>query len=653
MKLGLLPLFKPESFGPNGFSATGLEYFSANALAEIAGFVQALFPQIQLILKLNLTEMLRAQPDLVLMWATSPCFGQVQPSTESIKAFLGAPVWLAGPHISYAPQTLPDNVDLAIIGEVELPLQQLLAIWLKQPDAGLMQYRRVPGIIYQSRGRIYSGQPAQIVPQLSQLPQPNYRIFLELPGFSAPIVRSARCSDNLIMALAYPPARKTRLQHPEHLAQQIEQIADNYAVTYSRLPLSPAQRQFISPVLIPDYHFVLHRQRLEALLPIYTARRLHERVFLIPNLNIEAITSDTLELLKAFNTRRVLIQLGPFGHRSPLLPAWTPESLEQALKLCKRYNLGVTGNLFLNPDTGTTRHQLAQTFLALRDMAAGFEQLQISTIGVFPGTQVWEQFVAKTKPDSATLASFPWGSLDWERFSESLPLFHSSLDRSSLREAHQAFKNLKVRPSPLLDPVKEEMFNRSRSRTVLEFLYKYWNPGEAIIEAPVWPETALKNIAPSMEIHQLTIRAGRLAGPPPVKKAGLIALVGTLAALRDPEAALHQLKGYLAPDGRMLIQILNPLSYAVLQNFFNWNTDWSFVGYPFLKFFKLEELQALVVRCGLELAGTDYTIMEDVENVRPEVEKLADRLEYHASLRIPQHMLYISEIKLLVRNRSL
>ena len=651
MKLGLLPLFKPESFGANGFSATGMEYFSANALAEIIGFVQTQFPQIKIILKLALAEMLSRKPDLVLLWSTSSCFGQVQPTAESLKVYLGVQVWLAGPHISYLPQSLPKDVDLGIIGEVELPLQQLLNLWLKQRDAGPMQYRRVPGIIYQSRGRVYSGSPAQIVPQLSQLPQPNYRAFLGLPGFSAPIVRSARSSENLLTALAFPPSRKLRLQHPEHLCKQFEQIAENYAMLYQPFPFPKEYLHYICPVFIPDYQFLLHRQRLEALVPSYLARNLHTKMFLIPNLPPEAVSAELFALLKSINTRKVLLLMGPFGHRNPLLPAWTPEQLETTLELCQQYKIGVLGSLFLNPDVGTTRRQLAQTYLQFRELAPYFEKLHASVIGPTPGTPAFEQYLAKHKPDADALTVFPWASLDGDTFSPNMPLFHTSLERRDLQEIHFAFTQLAKRHEHMLDPLKEDMMAQARYRLVHEFLYHYWQPGERILEVPVWPEAALKPVVPNLGVDQILIRKGRLSGSPP-QQADLIVLSASLNALRDPEAALAQLKSWLKPGGRMVLNLLNPLQVATLTGFLSWEPDQSSAKNRILKYIKPEELEAMLARSGLELVNSEYTIMEGVETIRPTVETLAARLEYHGSLRIPQHLLYVSEIKMLVRNRS-
>ena len=652
MKLGLLPLFRPESFTRQGFSASGLEYFSANSLAEIAGFVTAHFPEIQVNVKLSLRDMLSHKPDLVLLWAMSTCFGQVQPTAESLKTYLGIPVWLGGPHISYLPQSLPQDVDLGIIGEVELPLQQLLAMFLKHPELGPMQYRKVPGVIYQSKGRMYSGSPAQIVPQLSQLPPPDYSIFRDLQGFTAPVVRSARVSDSMLMALAYPPSRKPRLQHPEQICQQISQIADNYTVMYRQLPVPPQQLMYLSPVFIPDYAFLQHRTRLDALIKLYREQRLHERVFLIPNLYPEAATPALLMRLALLNTRKVLLQMGPFGHSNPLLPAWTPEQLDTMLELCRQQHFGVIGQLYLNPDVSTHRSQLADTYFYLRERLHSFERFSVSALGVFPGTPVWEQYAAKTRPDAQALAEFPWASLDFEKYASDLPLYHSQLDRSSLSEIYWAFERLIGKAEHISQPITQDIQAQAQQEQVREFVRRYLRPGESMLEIPLQPEMGIKSLLRTLPIEQMSIQAGQLAGAFPAEPVDLILLSGTLNALRDPETALRQLKASLKPDGRLFVHWLNPLYLGTLVGFLRWKPERSGLSNPILKFLRQDQMEAMLRRCGFEPLETDYTIMGEVETARPTVEALAARLEHHGSLRIPQHMLYISEIKMLARNRS-
>lgn len=653
MRLGFLPLFKPDSFTKDSFTASGLEYFSANALGEIVAFVQQQLPEVQLVVKLSLAEMLRQKPEIVLLWSTSACFGLVNSVAESLKTYLDIPVWLAGPHISYLPQSLPEQTDLGILGEVELPLLQLLKLFLKDPNAGVMQYRRIPGIVYQSRGHMYSGAPAQEIPNLNQLPAPNYRLFLDLPGFTAPVIRSARVPDCLLTALAYPPSRKTRFLKAEHLCQQMEQIDANYDYLFRNYPFPKVQQRHLRPVFIPDYQLFYHPQRLEALHQAMLEHHLPEKLFLILHSPPETLNRNLMPKLKQMNVRKLIFSLGPFGHQNPLLSRCRPEQLEQALKLCQEFQIGIIGQFILNPDFNTQRKQLAQSYLFLKNWLKSFEILHVSALGPIPGTPLWDAYAQRKKPDAQALQRFPWHSLDIEKFAADLPLFHSHLDRPSLKEIHTAFTQLKGGRKDFVQPLEQEIMDQAKDQLVRDFAQTQLRKGERILELVHQPEMAIKPyLGDHFQIDQIFVRQGRIQGQPPQEKAQVLLMISSLNGLRNPAQGLKQLLTHLEPGGRIYLQMINPLFMGCIERFFNWRPEQSQAQYPILKFIKEEEAKALLESLGLEVLQTDYTIMNNIEAVRPSVENLAKRFEHFGPLRIPQHMLYISEIKLLARNRT-
>ncbi|MGV3522840.1 MAG: methyltransferase domain-containing protein [Candidatus Sericytochromatia bacterium] len=652
-KLGLLPLFKAESFQHNQFTASGLEYFAANGLAEIIAYVAQETPEITTCIAINLMEMVKKKPDLVLIWSTSPCFGQVQPLAEQLRTYLDVPIWLAGPHISYLPNSLPPAVDAGILGEPEIPLQQLLSLWLKMKEAGPALYRKVPGIIYQSRGRMYSGAPAHFIAQLQQLPIPDYRPLLNLPGMGSAIIRTSRVSDNLLTALAYPPSRKPRLQHPEHICRQLEHAIENYRYLFRSYPLPADQMRYLRPVIIPDYQLVLHKGRLEALVKEVQRRGLHRECFLIVHTPPDALDAQVLECLKALNTRKILISFGPFGHKNPLLPTTSPEAFLAALERCAQAGLSVWGQFYLNPDVDTSRQQLAQTYLFLQRHLACFERLRISVMGTFPGTSLWEEYQARHKPDNAALGHFPWASLDFESFSRSQPLVHKHLGTEALQEIYFAFERLSQQKTEVEMPLQADGKYQSQLRMVQQFATTYLQPQEHILELVSDPQLALKPFLHSYHpIDQLEVRNGHIAGTGPRQAVDLLVLNGSLNTCRHPGESLKHMLRYLKPGGRVFIQVLNPLYMVLLNRYFHWKFSHSSQSNPVLHFLKEEELRALLESAGLEILSCDYTIMEGVESVRASVESLAHRLQHFAALKIPQHMLYISDIKMLARNRS-
>ena len=652
MKLGLLPLFKPESFSKKTFTASGLEYFSANALAEIVAFVNQQLPTIQTVIKITLSEMLDQQPDIVLLWSTSACFGLVDSISENLKTYLDIPVWLAGPHISYLPQSLPEHTDLGIIGEVEWALLNLLKLVLKDPQAGAMQYRHVPGIVYQSRGRMYSGAPAQEIPNLNQLPLPNYRLFLDLPGFSAPVIRSARINDSFLTSLAYPPSRKSRFLSTEQICLQMEQIDQNYDYLFRAYSLPKEQQHHLRPVFIPDYQLFYHPQRMEALHKDMRARNLHKKLFLIMNVPPECLNAKMLQMLQEMNVRKLMIALGPFGHHNPLFSKCPPEALAKALNLCMERQMGLIGHFILNPDVGTTRTQLAQSYQFLKKWHRAFEILQISVVGPIPGTPIWDAYMQRHKPSGEALQHFPWHSLDTEKSSPDLPLFHSHLRAQDLHEIHQAFLGIKSGKKEFLQPLTQDMHNWSKASLVNTFNQTYLKEGDRILEIVHSTDTAIKPyLQPYYAIDQRFVSQGKVIGPVPQEPASIILFIGSLNSLRNPLKALQEHTQYLAADGRVYIQIINPLFMRCIDRFLQWHIEQSENSYPILKFIKEEELKHMLEQSGLELLQIDYTLMDNIEAVRPSVENLAKRLEHFGPIQIPQHMLYVSEIKMLARNR--
>jgi len=651
MKLGLLPLFKPESFTKESFNASGLEYFSAHALGEVVAFVQAHFSEVQPFVCLNLQQLLQQKPDIVMLWATSPCFGLATSMAENIKTYLDIPVWLAGPHISYLPQSLPEYVDLGIIGEVELPLKHLLAIFLKQPQAGPAQYRRVPGIVYQSQGRMYSGSPAQLIADLNSLPDPNYRLFLDFPGFTAPVVRSARVADNLLTTLAYAPSRKERHLSPAKICTQLEQIAANYAFLFQSVPIPPEQRAHYCPVFIADQQLFKYPDRLLALKAEIERRGLQKSMFFIMSACPEQLNPELIMVLKFMNVRKLMFHLAPFGHQNPLFSQLQPQKLSAALRLCRRYQIDVVGFFCLNPEPGTTRQQLADTYLYLQSHYFEFERLQFSLLGPFPGLSHWEHYAKKYKPDAQALERFPWHSLDWDQLSPDLPLLHQELEPESFKQIYHRFRRLGDLCQETISPreADEQRWNQALLAQMVSL--QYLSPQARVLEVLLQPQTELRPfIQLEHPISQIQIVNGALSGALPTEPLDMILLVGSLNGLKDPRDSLQKLKQKLKADGQMYIQALNPLCVHALLKFLNWPAKRSQQHYRVLKWLKPEFLEQMLISCGMEIVKTDYTIIKDVEKVRPVVETLVNRLEHYGSVRIPQHLLYISEIKILARN---
>lgn len=654
MKLGLLPLFVPDQAheSPQSLVFGRLSFFSAVLLSELKAFLAQKLPSIQCETLFTLSDALKYQPDLVLIFSNSCDFAGVADWADNLKASLMCPVWLAGSHISHLPQSLPDTVDLGILGELELPVLQLLKMAIHVGGAhGLtpQMYRKVPGVIYQSQGRMYSGAPAQEIPDLKTLPSPDLTAFRSLPAYFAASLRTSRMNDSLFAQMAWPMTRKPRLYSVDYVCNSMVNIVHHYQRYFAQYRLSPQVFRQVCSVFITDYQFVLHQKRLRSIVEKMRALYLHHVCFLTVHMPVRAVTEETLLLLKSVNLQKVILSFGPFEHQEPLLPPCTAADLDRALALLKRFRVGVVGHFFINPEAKTSRQQIFSTYVYLKANSYLFESLSHTVLGATPGLSLWEATAAHRKQYYTDLQRYPWASLAWESLKPTLPLAQKHLDFPFFKAVNKSLDMLPTKP--FTPPSHQEAILKNQAELVKEFAETYLFPEARILELVVDESLALKPFLKDYhEIHQMQVKLGQLHGtlPQPVD---VLVSVASIQALRDPEKALkHALMG-LKSGGVIYLSILNPMFMGFLAQVLKWPARQSVVGYQVLKWFTDTTLINMLQSLGLELIHFKHLPVDNIEKLRPSVEKLAKHFEEFGMQRISQYALYVQEINVLARKK--
>ena len=660
MKLGLLPLYNKGSSPHNdeAFHSGGLSFFSTALLAEVAAFIHQRLPDINCTVYNKLPPLVADFPDVVLIWCTSVEFGEVSAWAESIKAALDCPVWLAGPHISYLPQSLPSQVDLGIMGEVELPLFHLLKTALQNGPESLNPtlYRKIPGLIYQSRGRMYSGAPAQEIPDLKSLPTPDISIFKNTKNYMVASLRTSRSNDSIMTRLSYPPTRKPRLYSPDQVCQNMVSIVQQFKDYLAGYPFPPRVFRQYCPIFISDYLFVLQKKRLQEIVAEMRRLHLHEVCFLIVHLPVRAINEELLRLLKSVNLQKVMLSFGPFGHDNPLLPPCTPHELDKALALCHQFRVGILEHTYMNPSPKTQRRHIFAFYKHLQKRADAFEVLVTSVLGPFPGLELWEQYqtVRKKRADLPDIESFPWHTLDWKKFHRTLPVAQPQLDRQLLTDASKAFLRLgEDRITPFTAPFAQTERTRTEVLQVKAFAETYLFPEARLLEVVLLDGLALKPYLSSYhEVLQLHVKDGKVVGELPTEPVDMLVCSAALHGVRYPEQALDFMLKGLRPGGLAHFTILNPMFMGHMARVFKWPARQSLADYDVLKWFTDTELLKLLSQQNLTLVEVKHNPILQVENVRPTVELLARQFENFAATSIPQHALYIHDINVVVRKEE-
>ncbi len=657
MKVGLLPLFIPAKAleSSQELDIGRLSFFSSILLSELKGYLKEKLPEITCETFLTLPELLKKSPDIVLILSNSEQFGAVSDWAQQLKATLSCPVWLAGSHISHAPETLPDTVDIGILGEIEVPIYHLLKLALQAGGAAFLtpqMYRKVPGVIYQSHGRMYSGSPAQEVMDLKRMPIPDLKALTNLPKYFAVSIRTSRMNDSLCAQLAFPPTRKPRLYSVDYICQNMVSVVQYYRQALAQYPLPPEVFRQVCSIFITDYQFVLQKKRLEEIVAKIKSLYLHHVCFLTVHLPVRSVSEDLLRLLKSVNLQKVVLSFGPFEHHEPLLPPCNAQDLDRALALLQRFRIGVIGHFFVNPDTKVKRQSIFSTYVYLQSNSTRFESLSCTVLGATPGLSLWEAAAPLRKQKYASdLRQYPWSSLAWGKPLPQLPLAHKHLSVSFFQEVYKAFTELNERTAPFVTPMHQEARLINQAEMVKDFAEKYLFPEARLLEIVLEPDLALKPFLKDYhEVEQLWVKSGVLSGVLPQPVDVLIA-AASLHGLRHPQKALSHALLSLKPGGLVYVSILNPMFIGFLGQVFKWPERQSIVNYKMLKWFTDTSLSYLLDACGLEIIELDYT-NANIEELRGTVEKLAKQFSHFASQHIPQHALYVREINILARKKN-
>src|SRR3990167_4295364 len=67
--------------------------------------------------KFSINDLKKTKPDVVGLASVTPNFINVKKAAEQIKKELGVPIIVGGPHVTSLPQSLPDYMNIGIMGE--------------------------------------------------------------------------------------------------------------------------------------------------------------------------------------------------------------------------------------------------------------------------------------------------------------------------------------------------------------------------------------------------------------------------------------------------------------------------------------------------------------------------------------------------------
>ncbi|TFH46852.1 MAG: B12-binding domain-containing radical SAM protein, partial [ANME-2 cluster archaeon] len=280
-ELCLVNVVDPESKIEVHMPHLGLGYIAAY-LREYSHF-----DKIKIINGDDPEKLLSLKPDIVGISSVSQNFNRAIYYGEMIKKELDIPLIVGGIHISALPHTLPDCFDIAVIGEGEQTMLELLEMFDKN---GLDQAKleQINGIAFHDNTKIQITERREVIDPLDRIPFPA-RDLLNV-GSHTSMMTSRGCPYKCVFCSSSMYWNKTRYFSAEYVVEEIKELVDKYKVNM---------------IDFWDDLFIANKKRLEQISRLLKEEGITDKVSFNCQARANLIDNQTLMNLKNMNTNQL------------------------------------------------------------------------------------------------------------------------------------------------------------------------------------------------------------------------------------------------------------------------------------------------------------------------------------------------------------
>jgi anaerobic magnesium-protoporphyrin IX monomethyl ester cyclase len=322
-------------------------------------------------------------PHLVGITAMTSVYHNALETAALLKAYLGRPIVLGGPHATMCPERILAEstvIDYLVRGEGETTILELA-----QALGGERDLRSVNGLTYRRRGEVVSNPDRDLIADLDSLPFPARHLFdLKRYGLRTPegqpmatILSSRGCPYNCSYCFKGIVGRTYRQRSPENIIAELRQIIAEYGIH---------NFYFI------DDLFTIDLRRLQAITQELITQELDIRWQCLGR--VDRVNAEILRKMYAAGCRRIHYGIES-GNQEVLQRIGKGIKLEQvrdAVRWAKEAGIQAKGYFMLGLP-GDTEKTMQQTI----DLAVelDLDEAMFSLTTPFPGTRLWDELVKK------------------------------------------------------------------------------------------------------------------------------------------------------------------------------------------------------------------------------------------------------------------
>lgn len=405
------------------------------------------------------------EPDIIGFSCVTRDYTKVRDLARRCKEELGIPTLLGGHHITPIPHTVGPEFDVAVLGEGEQTLLELMEVFLKAGKWDSEILRSVRGIVYQEDGRVTVTAPRKLIEPLDRVPFPA-RDLLDMEKYTRPVYdwsfvkplriasisTSRGCPYKCVYCTASVFWRKYRGFSAGYVVEELRRILECY----------PAD-----VIYIADDLFIADKARLREIVELIEKYGINDEVRFWANARANLVDEEVCSLLKRMNLWHITFGFESFSEPVLKFLKKGTVSVEQnkaAFALAKKYDFDVEGN-FMVGSPFETKEDMMRTYNFIKDNDLDSFGVQVTT--PLPGTELWqmakERSLVTEDMDFTTLYDF--NPITFVENFEKLSGF-LTLDGISSREFLKTFRKFQELQ------LRKGRYNRLRSSDL--FTAEFW-----------------------------------------------------------------------------------------------------------------------------------------------------------------------------------
>jgi len=339
-------------------------------------------------------KLLSHKPDLIGMTSNTMNFNKAIEIATRVKKEFNAITIVGGPHISLLPKSLPECIDIGVMGEGELTAKELFEYFLSEPEAiakkaiNTEKLEKIKGIVFHKNGQKIVTEERELIENLDTLPYPDRDLlkgkWINDIGEYAGINSSRGCPYRCSFCSTCIFWRKYRGFSADYFVREVRYLHRNYGT---------------KRITILDDLFLVEKDRLRKIVGRLKEEGLTKKVEFECTGRIDLLTDETCKLMKEMNIKSV--QLGIESYNEKVLKEYNKsninkKTINEALSFCKKYGLKVYA-LFIIGAPQETQKDILETYVFLRDNMDKMNWVNTGELLALPGTKYWKMLEEKGK----------------------------------------------------------------------------------------------------------------------------------------------------------------------------------------------------------------------------------------------------------------